>query len=151
MKSKKYTDEEFIEAVKTSISVRQALQKLGVIPAGGNYASFHRRVKKLGLDTSHFKGQGHSAGQTIGPKRPIEDHLSNKYGIKSHALRQRLIREGFFSAKCYQCGLKEWNNQPIPLELEHKDGNHNNNNLDNLTILCPNCHAQTPTYRRIKK
>ena len=65
-------------------------------------------------------------------------------------LRKRLIREGFFEHKCYKCKNSKWNNKDIPLELEHKDGDHSNNNLNNLTLLCPNCHAQTPTYRRRK-
>lgn len=48
---------------------------------------------------------------------------------------------------CNKCKTKEWNGLPIPLELEHIDGNSLNNDLDNLKLLCPNCHAQTPTYK----
>ena len=143
----KISDEEFTEIVKKSTSKRQALIELGVVPKGGNYAVFDKRVEKLNLDISHFTGQGWNKGQTIGPKRPIEDYLSNKYSITSNKLRRRLIHEEYFEQKCYKCGNTEWNGEPIPLELEHINGNHQDNSLENLTILCPNCHAQTDTYR----
>lgn len=147
MKYKKYTDEQFIEAVAKSTSIRQVLQKLGLSPQGGNYGTARRSVERLNLDTSHFTGQASNKGRKFGPKRPIEDYISNKHSIQSYKLRKRLIEENYFEAKCYQCGITEWNGQPAPLELEHIDGNHFNNNVDNLTILCPNCHAQTSTYR----
>jgi len=145
--SKNYTDEEFIAIVKESVSIRQALEKLGLKPAGGNYKSFHNKVKSLNLDISHFTGQGWNKGKTLGPKRNIEEYLTNKHPIQSYKLKNRLLSEGYFEHKCYKCDLTEWNNEPIPIELEHIDGNNSNNNLDNLTILCPNCHAQTSTYR----
>lgn len=61
--------------------------------------------------------------------------------VKSHILKLKLIKEGLREAKCEICGLSIWQKQPIPLELHHKDGNHYNNELENLIILCPNCHA----------
>ena len=150
MRFNKYTKDELIEAVKVSKSIRQVLILLNVSPHGGNYRVINNYIKKLNLDTSHFTGQLWNKGRTTGPKRPISDYLSNKYSITSHKLRKRLISEGFFEHKCYHCNNSTWNNKLIPLELEHKDGNHHNNELDNLTLLCPNCHAQTSTYRRRK-
>jgi hypothetical protein len=146
----KYTEKQFVDAVKNSNSIRQLLIALNVSSYGGNYRSIKKLIEEFNLDTSHFTGQAHSKGKTVGPKRPIEDYLSNKQGINSHKLRKRLIKEGIFEAKCHNCNLTEWLGQPISLELEHIDGNHSNNNLSNLTIICPNCHAQTGTYRRNK-
>ena len=60
----------------------------------------------------------------------------------------RLIDDGIKEARCECCKLSEWMGKPIPLELHHKDGNHYNNDLSNLEILCPNCHAQTDNYSR---
>jgi hypothetical protein len=61
--------------------------------------------------------------------------------VKSHILKQKLIRDGIKECKCEICGLTKWLGKDIPLELHHKDGNHFNNQFDNLQILCPNCHA----------
>lgn len=145
--SKRYTEQQLIEAVQTSISIRQVLIKLGLAPQGGGYQTIHKAIQRLHLDTSHFLGQASNKGQKFNPKRPIEDYLYNKQPIQSYKLKARLIRDGYFQRRCYQCTLTEWNGKPIPLELEHIDGDHTNNNLSNLTILCPNCHAQTSTYR----
>lgn len=141
------SDDSFAQAVKSSLSVREALIKLGLAPKGGNYGTFHRRIKKLNLDTSHFTGQLWSKGKILQPKQNIKEYLDNKRGISSHHLRIRLILEGIFEAKCYSCNNTKWLEQPIALELEHINGNHFDNTLSNLTILCPNCHAQTETYR----
>ena len=145
--SYKYTEQQLIEAVRTSTSVRQVLSKLGLKEAGGNYACTKQKIAKLGLNIDHFKGMGWNKGQKFGPKRPITEYLSNKVGIQSNNLKKRLINEGYKTHKCECCGITEWNGKPAPLELDHIDGNHYNNNLDNLQILCPNCHAQTDTYR----
>jgi hypothetical protein len=147
MKLKKYTLDQLKEATATSFSTREALEKLGVSPAGGNYQTFRKALKYFEIDTSHFKGQNWSKGVKLGPKRPIEDYLTNKFSCGSHRLKLRLIQENLFIRKCYSCGLEVWKGNPIPLELEHKNGNHLDNSLDNLTLLCPNCHALTTTYR----
>lgn len=147
MSSRKYTKDEFIKAIADSRSIRQVLIKIGLVPIGGNYVTCHRFIKRLGLDTSHFKGKGWNKGCTFAPKRPIEDYFNNKVAIQSHKLKLRLINESYFDHKCYNCQKKEWLGQPIPIELHHKDGNRTNNNLTNLIILCPNCHALTHNYR----
>lgn len=143
----KISDSDFIYAVSQAKSIRQLLGLLGLKQAGGNYSTTQKRIKLLNLDTSHFHGQLWNKGKTIGPKRPIEDYLSNKYSIQSFKLNKRLIREKIFEHQCSSCNLREWQGKPIPIELDHIDGNHSNNNLSNLRLLCPNCHAQTDNYR----
>lgn len=153
MRKRKYTYEQLVEAVKTSTSYRQVMSKLGLIEAGGNYASTKNIISKYNLDITHFTGKGWNVGLKFKPN-PItllEDIItSTNFSYKSDKLRKRLIAANYFENKCYNCNLTEWMGNPIPLELEHIDGNHNNNLLSNLTILCPNCHAQTPTWRRRK-
>lgn len=68
----------------------------------------------------------------------------------SSATRKKWLIE-LYGVKCSKCGLTEWNGQPIPIELEHIDGNSDNNNEENVCLLCPNCHAQTPTYKARNK
>lgn len=148
MGTKRYTDKDVSVAVTKSFSYRNVLKLLGLRPTGGNYDCIKRKISKLGLDTSHFTLKGWSKGKIFGPKRDLEYYLSGNPGaITSHALRLRLLKEGIKEAKCEVCGLTRWQNEPIPLELEHVDGDHFNNRLENLKILCPNCHALTPTYR----
>lgn len=148
----RYTEEAFIAAVAASTSKRQVMLKLGVIAEGGNYATISRHIKTLGLDTSHFLGQAARRGSHR-PIVPIERYLNNEVATKSNELKRRLLREGILQPICVSCHNTEWLGKPIPLELDHKDGDNQNNHLDNLRLLCPNCHAQTPTYRgkNIKK
>lgn len=146
----KYNLQQLNEAIKNSKSIRQTLSKLGICEHGGNYATIKRMIKKYNIDTSHFTGKGWNKGQNFGPKRPISDYLSNTRPITSDRLKKRLLKEDYFDYKCYKCHRTLWNEKPIPLELEHINGNHDDNSLSNLTLLCPNCHAQTTTYRRRK-
>ncbi len=147
VKYRNYTPEELRSAVANSTSCRQVLIKLGLSPKGGNYGTFKRNVEKLGLDTSHFLGQGHNRGKKAVNQRPIEDYLENKAYIRSSKLRERLIREGYFERQCSSCRGKIWLGKAMPLELDHINGDPVNNGLENLRLLCPNCHALTPTYR----
>lgn len=142
----KISDEQFSSYVSKSTSIAEVLRKMGYAGAGGNYQTCHKRIQRLNLDTSHFVGQGSNKGKTFGPKRPIEDYLSNSQSINSVELKRRLIQENIFEHKCYSCNLTEWLGELIPIELHHIDGNNKNNNLNNLQILCPNCHAKTDTY-----
>jgi hypothetical protein len=102
-----------------------------------------------------YKGnQGWRKGHTYESKQyvPFNEYIKT-CKINTNRLRNKLIREGLKLAKCERCGNTSWNGQPISLELHHKDGVRDNNELVNLEILCPNCHAQTSTYRgrNIKK
>jgi len=142
-----YSEQELRDAVKSSGSLRQVLQKLNIVAAGGNYETTKRRISRYGIDTSHFHGQLWSKGKSLGSRRPIEEYLVEGKLVQSHKLKLRLIIEGLKQHKCECCGITEWNGQPTPIELDHIDGNRYNNTIENLRILCPNCHAQTDTYR----
>ena len=79
--------------------------------------------------------------------RPVEDYLANKAPMQSDKLKIRLLNEGFLEPKCDTCGKTRWLDEEIPLQLDHRNGNDQDNSLRNLRLLCPNCHAQTPWYR----
>ena len=137
-------DGQFIDIVADSVSLAQVIKKCSMIATyGGTYRSTKNRIKKLNLDMSHFTGQGTNKGKSFGYKRPIEDYLENKVKINSHNLRVRILAEGLLKEECSKCKRIEWGDQPIPLELHHIDCDHSNNNITNLKVLCPNCHATT--------
>ena len=79
--------------------------------------------------------------------RDIEDYTSNKVPMQSDKLKIRLINEGYLETKCDICGITRWLDGEVPLQLDHINGNKDDNNLKNLRLLCPNCHALTPQYR----
>lgn len=141
----KYTLEILQPIVDESCHWAEVCRKLGIQPFTGAQSHLKRRADKLGVQYGHFKGQGWSKGKTFTPRRPIEDYLVENSNSKSHSLKNRLIKEGLKQRRCEDCGLTEWMGQPIPIELEHVNGNHFDNRLDNLKILCPNCHALTST------
>lgn len=101
-------------------------------------------VRYLNLLNIEYHGEKYSS-------RDINDYLSNKIKITASSLRKKLIENNLKEEKCECCGLTEWMGYKIPLELHHKNGNHNDNTLDNLEILCSNCHSIKHGYSMLKK
>jgi len=100
--------------------------------------------------------QGWSKGKTFDRKSYMSfEAYVNREGVNlgTNKIRKKLLKDGLKEAKCERCGNTEWEGQAIPLEVHHVDGDKHNNALSNLQLLCPNCHALTPTYRgrNIKK
>lgn len=143
----KHTIEELQTAVSKTTSIRSLLLELGIAARGGNYQTIRKRLIDHNIDTSHFTGMAWSKGKTLQPKQELSNYLNNSVPINSYRLKNRLLQEKVLTYQCSNCRHDTWLDLPIPLELDHIDGNSSNNNLENLRLLCPNCHALTPTYR----
>jgi len=144
----KYTDSEFIDAVKSSVSIAEVLKKINLKIVGGNYRTVHIKIRKLGLDTSHFLGQRHLTGKKIYSKRiPLSEVLVQNSDYNRGTLKKRLIQDKIIEEKCSICGMfPEWNSKRLVLILDHINGVNNDNRIENLRLLCPNCNSQTDTF-----
>lgn len=150
MKRLLYTDKEFKQVISESFSIAEVIKKLGLVAAGGNYKTIKTLIKKLNCNTNHFTGQGHLKGKTHNwNKKSILDEIliENSLYSNTNLLKKRLIKEGFLILECHECKLKPcWNNKFLVLVLDHINGKNNDNRINNLRLLCPNCHSQTITY-----
>lgn len=151
MPTQKYNKKVLQNAADKSHSIADILKIFELKVAGGNYQTIRNKLYELNINTDHFTGQGWNKGKKFPPKRAIEDYLNNKYTIKSYNLKKRLVGEGVKNYSCEKCHINSWLGTKLTLELDHIDGDHHNNNLENLQILCPNCHSQTPTFRNKKR
>jgi hypothetical protein len=133
-----------IEASQTTNSATEAAAKLDI-----KYDTYKKYAIKYGVFKTNQAGIGVSKPKqdNIG-KIPLIDILEGKHPqYQSNKLRLRLLSEKVFIHRCSGCDLELWLGNPIPLELDHIDGNSSNHLLENLRLLCPNCHALTSTYR----
>jgi len=143
MPYKEIPQEKIIEAYNKSETIKDLIINVGLFPAGTNYTRLRKECEKLNLDFNKFNKRKYYGKRYSS----IEDVLVQNKDTSSVSLKKRLLKENYFEHKCYKCNLTEWNGKPIPIELEHISGDKLDNRLENLTILCPNCHAQTDTYR----
>ena len=132
------TKEEFIKVCEESKTKIEACKRLGM-----HRNTFEKYLKLFNIEfTKKFKEK---------VKYDIKDILDGKYPYynTSH-LNYRLIKEGIKERRCEKCGRTHWFDDPIVLELHHIDGNKTNNSLENLQLLCPNCHSHTDNFKSKK-
>lgn len=148
---KKYNLEELKpiieEVVNTSMSMAEAASKTNM-----NRKTFFKYAKLLNLFIPNQSGIGIKKKMPITPIKEILEGKHPQY--QTYKLNKRLIKENYKKHECEICKNQIWNNLPIPLELDHIDGNPYNHKLQNIRLICPNCHAQTSNYRsknKIKK
>jgi hypothetical protein len=150
----KYNKEDLVKIVTESLSKAEVLKKLDLPLTGGNYSTLNGKISKWDIDVSHFTGQFWNQGlrykQTRLPK-DLNEVLTEKSLTNNQRLKERLYKEGLKEPKCEGCGLTDWRGQPITLDLEHVNGDHFDNRIENLQILCPNCHRQTKTWGNTKR
>ena len=137
-------EEFYVKLIKESESLIEVCRKANIVPTTGNYDTLKKLIKEKNLDTSHFKRS--SRVGICGVRRDTQVYLNNEYFITAYKLKNRLLKEGYKEHKCEVCGNTEWNGKPIPLELHHLNGDKMDNRIENLQIICPNCHAFTENY-----
>lgn len=147
----KFTKEDLELAIKNSLSIAQVCRELGIRPVGGNYKTLKSKFKIWELDTSHFTGQGWNTGKRF---RKFSKSLTldqilieDSPYLSTNSLKKRLLKEGVLQNICSVCSIVDWNGLPLVLQIDHINGVNTDNRIENLRILCPNCHAQTSTYR----
>ena len=154
MKKRSWSEQQLRKAAKTSTSIRQILGKLGLRQAGGNYSQAAKYLKEYAIPIEHLKGAGWSKGLKIvrSPNIPLEKILVPGSTYQSFKLKRRLFGVGLKKARCEECGWDRISpDGRLPLELDHINGDSKDNRLENLRVLCPNCHSLKPTHRGMNK
>lgn len=150
----KYVDS-VCELAKKCTNINQILHILGKKGTNEYYKQIRKILEDNKVDISHFKEYEPYKPDGVKGKLSIEEYLVKGSTISIPKLRERLLKEGLKEHKCEnpECGLSEWHNLPIPLQLHHINGDRTDNRLENLQLLCPNCHALTDNYcgRKLKK
>ena len=158
MSLRKYDKEWLTELCQESYSLAEVLRKAGRKQGGGAQATLRKKIEEFKIDTSHFTGQLWNKGKTIQEdarigksgfqeQYQIEDIFIVDSPVTRKVIRDYIKRHNLLEYKCQNCGCDgHWQNGIISLELDHINGINNDNRLENLRYLCPNCHALTDTY-----
>ena len=132
-----------LKAVENATSYNQILRNLGKSSSGDAVKLLKTQLEQYNISVNF--NNTNKVSNFI--KKPIEEYLQKDRYCDSKSLKKRLIDENILENKCSICGIgPKWNNKPLTLQLDHINGDHNDNTLENLRIICPNCHSQTNTF-----
>lgn len=144
----KLSDEQFVELLKNSSTISEVLFKLGYSIKGNSwgFAKVKQRMSDLNLDGSIFKGKSPITKYGTLHKVNASDILKPNCKHARSVLRRYVIKNNLIPYRCAICGCVEWQGRTLSLELDHINGINNDNRIENLRFLCPNCHSYTTTY-----
>lgn len=147
MALQKYTKEWLEELCASSYSYAEVLRKAGRAQAGGSQSTLKKKIEEFGIDVNHFTGQRWQHSPTFQEKYSPDNLFIKDNAVSNVTVRKYLLQYNLIKYECSECGCNGvWRDKELALQLHHKDGDHNNNELTNLTFLCPNCHAITENY-----
>lgn len=143
----KYTKESLEKLCSESYSYAEVLRKSGRAQGGGGQSTLKKKIAEFGIDISHFTGQRWQHAPTFQEKYKPENLFVRDIDVSNQTVRKYLLQYNLLEYRCSQCGCDgNWQGKVLTLQLHHKDGDRRNNELSNLTFLCPNCHAITDNY-----
>lgn len=140
---------EIKEAVDSSSTMSEAANKLNM-----SFSTFKRKAIKFDLykPNQGRKGIKREFYEDEKIRIPLNKILNGEFPFYSRTyLKKRLLRRGILKNECKICGISEWMGKEIKCQLDHIDGDSTNHKLENLRMLCPNCHTQTETFSNKKK
>jgi len=155
-----YSREELQAIIDISCGYSNALRRMGMNPKGGNPETLKRIITEYEIDTSKMERNRSERYRQCAfethKKRivKVKDIISgNVRWTQTSRLLSKLVKEGYKERKCEICGITDWQGKPITMNLHHIDGNRENNSIENLQVLCPNCHSQTDNFagKKLKK
>lgn len=151
----KYFEENLRPIVENSKDINECLRKMNIRTAGGNHKTIKKYIEEYNINTDHFIKKEKSMSKLhIFNTIPLEEILVENSTYNNNTnLKKRILKANLIKYKCKKCkNPGEWNGEKLVLQLDHKNGIHDDNRINNLQFLCPNCHSQTKTFagRNIK-
>lgn len=156
-RKEKYSKENVELAIKNAINIKTTLKNLGLRCAGGNYKTLHKYIEMYNLDTTHFEDKHKIYERSLGlsvkkRKKDLSSILVENSNYDRGHLKKRLYDNDLKKRECELCGQDEyWNGKKMSLILDHINGVYNDNRIENLRIVCPNCNATLETHCRKNK